>query len=184
MDFIKTISASEWISLTMSLLALFISIRLGWLAHYQHKTLLNAGKSAFHSYIMTYFILNSHRTEFEGSSFKVSQETNNKQLYISEIKNLAERIDNLKTEPFYYKLYSKYSEIAFLPNFLRQEIKFLESKPEYGYDHDVWRKMYKAFTEINKELDHDRSELEKTIYDYAKALNKHLLSNNNITKVQ
>ena len=155
------ITTTDWITFGFALAALILSIGLAIFTYRQHNLSLNAGKSALHSYVMSYFVLNSLRTDFEGNKFTVSQEDDKRKIYMDGLKDLSQRMDNLKTENFYFIIYSKYPEIAFLPHFLREEIRYMESDEEYGYNHDVWNKMYQAFMKINGELKHTRTDFEK-----------------------
>jgi hypothetical protein len=148
------------------------------------------GEYALLNLLAKYFILNYQRTEFKGTLFRVKTQSPFIENYIEEIENLAHEYDNLTNSSFYLKLYKNYPFIGSVGIFLRKEKMFIKNsiseQKEYGYDNDVWSKMFDAFSLMRNEILSDKEMVDaKTIIDskeiqdifvYAKNVN------NSITK--
>jgi len=118
------------------------------------------GEIALLNLVTKYFILNFQRTEFNGTHFLVKTQSPFVENYIEELGNLADEYDNLTNTSFYLKIYKKFPFIGSIGLFLRKEIMFIKNsisdKKEYGYDDDVWIKIYDAFSVLRNEILSDK----------------------------
>jgi len=137
----------ENISLGISILATLISVgaiiissQSNRIERKRDKTALKIGRTALHSYLKNYFIINIQRTKFEGSHFEVLQDQMHRSNYLSELRIISNRIDDLITEPYYSLLYQEYPLIGSIPVFIRKEIMYINEKTakNENYPCNVW----------------------------------------------
>lgn len=151
------------------------------------------GEFALLNLVAKYFILNSQRTEFNGSHFRVNTLSYFVENYIEEIGNLSREYDDLTNTSFYLKIYKNYPFIGSIGLLLRKEIMFVKNsifeKKEYGYDDTVWGKMYDAFNILRNEILADKEMTDaktiieskeiQEIFNYAKNVNEFLILKKN-----
>lgn len=188
------------IAIVISIIAIILSIKNNNLSEALNEIEIERdnleyekGKVALLNLISKYFILNYQRTEFNGTNFRTRTESSYSDNYVKEIEMLSQQFDNLIDNPYYTKLYNKYPFIGSISLFLRKEIMFLNKakseNKEYGYDHDVWRIMYDAFSNLRKEISSKTrmnseqeaiaSEELKAVFEYAEKVNTYLNNGRN-----
>ncbi len=170
-------------SIIISIGSIIISNQSNRIERRRDKAALKIGKTALHSYLKNYFIINIQRTKFDASHFEVLQDEMHKLNYINELEVIANRIDDLITEPYYSLLYQEYPLIGSIPIFIRTEVMYINEKStkneKYGYDHKVWNQIYEAFKKLNKqlELENNISSKDIEINEYAEKINNYLNNN-------
>lgn len=113
------------------------------------------------NYVVTYFICNYQRTKVIGEKFEIDTDKSFTMNYITEIELLATKFDNFINSPFYLRLHKNYPLIGTISVFLRKESMYINKnlavqKP-YGYNHDVWNKMYETFKLLRTEANNSEN---------------------------
>lgn len=171
------------LAIIISIVAIIISSQSNSIERKRDKVAIKIGRTALHSYLKNYFIINIQRTKFVGSNFNVLQDQMHRSNYTTELEIISNRIDDLITEPYYSLLYQEYPLIGSLPVFIRTEVMYINEKTakneEYGYDHKVWSQIYEAFIQLNKqlELENEMSPKDIEISEYARKINDYLNNN-------
>lgn len=173
------------LALVVSGIAIKLSIQANNIERNRDKVELEKGKTALFNLTSRYFIVNYQRTEFNGTKFKVKTDSHTTANYVKELELIASQFDDLMTSSFYTELYKKYSMIGSSPVFIRKEIMYIklnQSKGQpYGYDHDVWDRMFSNFEKLRGEIkleDNEWSKFLDEVYRYAKLVNETLSSKN------